>query len=777
MPVYGDYVAHDPSRMIKDGTNYFIYRTSQGIMGKRSSDLRNWTYSGQVFPGAPPPWTTNAVKGFTGNFWAPDIIFRNGQYYLYYAISTFGTSGSAIGLATSPSLVLPTWTDQGMVIQSSPGASQYNAIDPCPLQDTDGTLWLVFGSYFGGIYITQLDPTSGKPINAANYTRISYNGTGAANSSEEGSFLYQRGGYYYLFVNWGVCCEGISSTYNIRVGRSTTVTGPYVDRSGKSLSSGGGTVLLESTARFIGPGQTGIMDDNGTNWFTYHYYDGNNLGNATLGLTQLNWSDDDWPILTNDWSAFYPFNSDAHEHLGLYNGLLKNGATITNDSSRGNVLSLDGVSQYALLPDSVANCSTIAAWVKWYGGANWQRVFDFGTNSVHYFFLTPCASNGKMRFGITVNGNTSEQDIDAPAAMPTNSWCHVAVSLDGSKGVLYLNGNPVGTNLNLTIRPWQTLSRSNYLGKSQFGVDPFFAGEIGSFRVFGRPLSGAEIKDIAYAHPALAHRYSFTTNAWDSIGMAHGTLQGDAVVTNRALNLSGNAGSYVNLPGGLVSGSRAVTLEFWATFGANGNWARVVDFGNIAGANGTQYFYFSPHSGSGTQRAEISSGANLFDLDGAGTLDGRTVHVVCIVDPTNHYSAIYTNGILELAATNTIPGFTNVNAAWSFIGRSLFSADAWLNASIDELRIYDGRLTPAEISANDQFGPDALALPVTLAQTNSGSTLTLSWPSWAIGFAPESTTNPAGDWITLSQPPLLDGDQWFFNIPETNSANFYRLQR
>jgi hypothetical protein len=233
----------------------------------------------------------------------------------------------------------------------------------------------------------------------------------------------------------------------------------------------------------------------------------------------------------------------------------------------------------------------------------------------------------------------------------------------------------------------------------------------------------------------------------------------------------------VNLPGGLVSGSETVTLEFWAAFGANGNWARVVDFGNISGNNGTQYFFFSPHSGSGTRRAEVSAGGGLFDLDGAGTLDGQTVHVVCLLDPTNHYGAIYTNGALEQAVTNTIPPFASVSAAWSFIGRSLFSADAWLNASIDELRIYDGRLTPAEIAANDQFGPNALALPVALTQTNSGGMLTLSWPSWAIGFAPESTTNLTGNWTPLSQPPLLDDDQWFFNIPETNSANFYRLQR
>src|SRR6185437_4717081 len=474
MPVYGDYFAHDPSPMIKDGTHYFIFRTSQGIMGKTSTDLRNWAYSGQVFAGSFPTWTTNAVPSFTGSCWAPDVIYQNGQYYLYYCVSKFGTIDSAIGLVTSPSLTSPNWTDQGIVIQSSPSKSEYNAIDPGVLQDTNGTLWMVFGSYANGIFITQLDPATGKPIDAANYTRISSNAVSYFTSTEEGSFLYQRGGYYYLFVNWGTCCEGINSTYNIRIGRSASVTGPYVDRKGVSLLSGGGTVFLESTARFIGPGQAGIMNDNGTNWFTYHYYDGNNAGTATLGLAQLSWSDDGWPVLTNDWSAFYPFNSDVHENLGLYNGTSKNAASITNDASRGNVLSLDGVSQYVQLPSPVANCSTIAAWVKWNGGADWQRVFDFGNGTNNYFFLTPRAATGKMRFAITFLGIGGEQHIDAPTAMPTNSWCHVTVALDGSKGVMYLDGNPIATNSSLNIRPWQTLSRSNYVGRSQYSTDPMF---------------------------------------------------------------------------------------------------------------------------------------------------------------------------------------------------------------------------------------------------------------------------------------------------------------
>jgi hypothetical protein len=125
-----------------------------------------------------------------------------------------------------------------------------------------------------------------------------------------------------------------------------------------------------------------------------------------------------------------------------------------------------------------------------------------------------------------------------------------------------------------------------------------------------------------------------------------------------------------------------------------------------------------------------------------------------------------------------LPALTNVSSAWSFIGRSLFSANPWLNARIDELRIYDGRLTPKEIAVNDQFGPDALALPVTLVNSNSAAGLTLSWPSWAVGFAPQTTTDlTAGGWLPLAQTPSLAGDQWSLIIAKTNAASFYRLQR
>jgi len=138
-------------------------------------------------------------------------------------------------------------------------------------------------------------------------------------------------------------------------------------------------------------------------------------------------------------------------------------------------------------------------------------------------------------------------------------WCHVAVTLDGSSGVLYLEGSPVATNWDLTIRPWQTLATNVYIGKSQFPADPTFGGCMSSFRIFSRALSAAEITNLAGAHPALAHRYSFSLSApaagWDSIGMAHGLLMGSASVTSSGLQLSGATSDYVNLcaPGAVAA--------------------------------------------------------------------------------------------------------------------------------------------------------------------------------------------------------------------------------
>jgi autotransporter-associated beta strand protein/T5SS/PEP-CTERM-associated repeat protein len=297
--------AHDPSNVMKDGSQYWYFATGQGIISRTSTDLVNWNAGPSVFD-TQPAWTTQAVPSFTGFFWAPSVSFFNNQYYLYYAVSEFGTIDSAIGVATSPSLSTPTWTDLGKVVQSDPvgqtspntDTTAFNAIDPSILVDTDGKVWMSFGSYSSGILVTQIDPTTGKRLNTSTLsaTLVANNASGGGwGSSIEASSLIKHGSFYYLFVNYGGCCAGIDSTYNIRVGRSTSPTGPFVDQNGIDMRNGGGTLFLGDNGNKIGPGQFGYYTEAGQDYFSYHYYDGNANGAPTFDMRDLYWTSDAWP--------------------------------------------------------------------------------------------------------------------------------------------------------------------------------------------------------------------------------------------------------------------------------------------------------------------------------------------------------------------------------------------------------------------------------------------------------------------------------------------------
>ncbi|GAA4499252.1 hypothetical protein GCM10023172_17680 [Hymenobacter ginsengisoli] len=290
---------HDPSTIVKSGNTYWVFGTGDGIACKYSTDLINWTDAKSVYTKtAYPGWINGKVPGFAGTFWAPECKFMNGKYYLYYSCSTFGSQVSTIGLTTNVTLD-PTdpnykWVDQGEVISSSNMNGGPNAIDPALFTDASNNLWLTYGSYFGGIRITQLDAATGKPLTTSTQYAV-------ANGGVEASYVAYNNGYYYLFVNRGSCCQGAASTYYIQVGRSASPTGPYLDQTGQDLNANGGTTLLSSAGRYIGPGHTGILTENGVTYFSHHYYDGYDNGAPKLGLAQLTWGSTGWPTVSRDW--------------------------------------------------------------------------------------------------------------------------------------------------------------------------------------------------------------------------------------------------------------------------------------------------------------------------------------------------------------------------------------------------------------------------------------------------------------------------------------------
>ena len=162
----------------------------------------------------------------SNDVWAPDIHYFQGKYWIYYAVSSFGSNSSAIGLISANSPDGP-WTDGGVVLSSS-SPNTYNAIDPDLCFDSDGNPYLVFGSFWNDIYVTKLDPTTMKPTcplkNIAFRVLDPATGTLGANShAAEGAGIIFVDGFYYLFMSWDQCCQGMYSTYKIVYARATSI--------------------------------------------------------------------------------------------------------------------------------------------------------------------------------------------------------------------------------------------------------------------------------------------------------------------------------------------------------------------------------------------------------------------------------------------------------------------------------------------------------------------------------------------------------------------------
>lgn len=301
----GDLRAHDPVMVEAEG-RYYLFTTGRGIAVWSSSDRKHWKKEPPVFTKS-PAWADEVVPGFRNHIWAPDIYAFEGKYYLYYSISAFGKNTSAIGLATSasldPSATNYGWEDQGLVIESVPGRDLWNAIDPNLIMDEEGSLWLSFGSFWSGLKLVQLEkdfktvkngPDSWYSI-ARRARSFSTKDRSAGEAALEAPFIFKKKGYYYLFVSFDYCCRGENSTYKVMVGRSDSVKGPYLDRDGKRLLEGGGSLVVKGNEKWHGVGHNAAYTFDGNDYLVFHGYDASDQGKPKLLIRTLIWTEDGWP--------------------------------------------------------------------------------------------------------------------------------------------------------------------------------------------------------------------------------------------------------------------------------------------------------------------------------------------------------------------------------------------------------------------------------------------------------------------------------------------------
>lgn len=302
-------IVHDPVMAREKGT-YYIFCTGMGISVYSSIDRKSWKKEKPVFDSA-PSWAVESVPGFKGHIWAPDISFHNGEYYLYYSVSAFGKNTSCIGLVTNktldPSDKRYRWVDHGKVIESVPGRDLWNAIDPNLALDSLQRPWLVFGSFWSGMKLVRLKENRRELAVPQEWYTVSKRprdfkvddhdpGPGAV----EAPFIFQKNGWYYLFVSFDFCCRGAESTYKVVVGRSSRIQGPYLDKEGNRMDEGGGTLVVEGDKNWAGVGHNAVYSFEGEDVMLYHAYDVRDNGKPKLMVKTIQWDDQGWPTVSHE---------------------------------------------------------------------------------------------------------------------------------------------------------------------------------------------------------------------------------------------------------------------------------------------------------------------------------------------------------------------------------------------------------------------------------------------------------------------------------------------
>jgi fibronectin type 3 domain-containing protein len=433
-------------------------------------------------------------------------------------------------------------------------------------------------------------------------------------------------------------------------------------------------------------------------------------------------------------------------------GTLANGATWLGGQI-GNALSLNGTNQYASLPTSVVSNLhnfTITTWVNWSGGNNWQRIFDFGTGSSVYMFLTPKnGANGHPRFAITTTGGAGEQKIDASSALTTGGWHHIAVTLSGTTGTLYVDGQQVGQNTGMTLRPSDLgATTQNWIGRSQFGSDPYLAGRVDDFRIYAGALTTSDI--AALAAPIQTTGLT-ATGGNGQVALAWNATTGATSYTVRRSTVSG--GAYTVIASGITGTSYTDS--------------------NLT--NGTSYYYVvtpANASGDGANSAEATT-ATIPSAPTGVTATGSTGQIALTWNASTG------------ASTYNVLRATSANGSYTTVASGL-TGTSYTDTSVSSGTTYYYAITATNgsgSSANSSqvnaiTAPDA---PASITATGGNGQIALSWSAsaGAASYNVLRATSSNGSYTTVAtgltgtsytDTGLADGTTYYYAVTATNGS-------
>lgn len=305
------YYSFSTDVMVGEGPFPLFGPILSSIQIRRSLDLIKWDWYGTAISAVPADaqvHVPNATK-----VWAPHVEKINDRFFLYYSVSNFGTALAYIGVLSSTSVTGP-WTNLGEVYKTNTGSAE-NAIDPNICWDKDNNPWLIYGSYFTGLYIIRINPDTGKILSGATKYNIAQRHPVQGLSAIEGGFIIYNPdfNYYYLFSSYGQCCDqgavnAGEPPYEMRVSRAVDITGVYLDFNGlsatdidtiPSLRVGNklaGGYKFKNTEGWLAPGHNAVFRK-GNDYFTVHHARADKDWNwQYLHVRRIVWSDNGWPL-------------------------------------------------------------------------------------------------------------------------------------------------------------------------------------------------------------------------------------------------------------------------------------------------------------------------------------------------------------------------------------------------------------------------------------------------------------------------------------------------
>jgi len=770
-----DLAVHDPSVIRADDGTFYVFGSH--LAAARSTDLMNWQYIADGLDAANPLWSTIPLAGtqWTGipGSWAADVIkLKDGKYRFYYNFCGIPPGGqctgprSYLGVAVSDRIDGP-FIDEGIFLRSGmtpaeiaagygpEGVTSYdariqpNTIDPDVFYDATGKLWMVYGSYSGGIFILEMDENTGKPLPGQGYGRHLAGGDHGA--IEGGYMLYSpESGYYYLFMSFG----GLAANdgYNIRIARSRNPAGPFLDSEGRNMvnARGGfdsispfGVKLMggfnfasavgdtEASRGYLSPGHNSAYYDEATKkhlLITHTRFP--NRGEAhSIRVHEMYLNKDGWLVASPHRYVPIPGDNvvDAGDVIGDYK-LINLGKDINRTAKQSVYVSLnaDGSISGDLggkFKRDVADPDRITIFIygipePFEGVLQWQWNEAAGA-------LTPIFTAVSSR-GVSLWGSRmaprSPQDVVADVAAALTL---PAAAKDNSLTLPTIGAR--GTNILWTTSNENVIDRDGTVTRPNVGAGDQVVMLTAYLKFNGQTTSRSFQVTVPQRQPFnRVAQFDFENSLGESLGrFGQGTATGnrlwnagtvgfDVGHQGQAVRLNGNNG--VRLPAGLITNYQ-YTVSFWInptaiTRFTPGFFAAVNE--RIDGAGfpfSTQWMSFLPESWDGNTM--LWSGSDQW-FDGSAGLriqPNAWRHLAFSVD--RGVVAVYIDGVRRFNA-GTIADFFSTQAGIFALGVNYW--DLPFNGMIDELKFYEAALSATEIRALDI---DHLANPELLASAAS----------------------------------------------------------